>query len=491
VAVLVLVTLVAAGCGSNSGSIARGRIPPAQELTGPTQPTSWKPCGGGFWCRTLQVPLDYSDPGGRQISLALIRRPATDSARRIGSVLLNPGGPGESGIQFLRGSYDLMTNLNQRLDLVSWDTRGVGESTPVMCLDGPHLDAFFAVDTVLDDPQEKDAFLQANKDFVAGCRVHSGYLLPFMDSESTARDMDQIRQALGDSKLTFFGLSYGTFIGQWYAHLFPTQVRALAFDGVVDSNARGPGLDPSGQVEGFQQNLNAFFAGCRSRSRCTFGRAGDGEQKLEAFIARVDSTPLPVGNRQLTRNLAMTGVLSALYDEASWPDLDDALTAVDQGDGAKLLDLADFFNERNPDGTYSNLVNGAADATNCLDSDSITDISQYDKIGPELAKVSPLFGPWQQYQGILCAYWPVGPKNLMVTLTISGAPPILLVGATDDPATPYADAVAVSHEIPGSVLLTREGNGHTSYFSSQCIQDAEDAYLTDLQLPPTGKVCRS
>lgn len=470
--------------------MAHGRIGPAQPTVATRQPLTWTLCGSGFWCRNLQVPLDYADPGGRQISLALIRRPATDEAHRVGSVLLNPGGPGESGIQFLRDSYDQLTHLNQRLDLVSWDTRGVGESTPVMCLDGPHLDAYFAVDTVLDDPQEKAAFIQAEKDFAAGCKSNSGYLLPFMDSESTARDMDQIRQAVGDSKLTFLGLSYGTFIGQWYAHLFATRVRALAFDGVVDSNARGPGIDPVGQVAGFQQNLDAFFAGCRSRATCVFGRSGDGEKKLEALMARVDSTPLPVGNRQLTRNLAMTGVLSAMYDEGSWPDLDDALAAADTGDGAKLLDLADYFNERNSDGTYSNMVNGAADATKCLDTESITDISEYDKLGPDLVKASPLFGPWGQYEGLLCAYWPVGPKNTLVNLTIRGAPPILLVGATDDPATPYPEAVAVSKQIPGSVLLTREGNGHTSYFSGQCIQDAVDAYLTDLQLPAAGKVCR-
>jgi pimeloyl-ACP methyl ester carboxylesterase len=477
---------MATACSSNSSALGRGRIPPVRQTT---RGLTWTECGDGFQCRTLQVPLDYSNSGGRQISLALIRMRASERSRRIGSVLLNPGGPGESGIQFLRDSIDGLRHLNQRFDLVSWDPRGVGESTPFTCLDSPHLDAYLAIDSVLDDPQEKAAYIQANKDFAAGCKSRSSDLMPFMDSESTARDMDRIREAVGDRTLTFLGFSYGTFIGQWYAHLFPTRIRALAFDGVVDPNATG-GADPIGEVEGFQDNLDAFFADCKSRSSCGYGRSGDSQQKLLAAMARLDASPLPVGDRQLTRSLAMFGVLGALYDQGSWPDLADALTALDGGDGRHLLDLADYENERNPDGTYSNLANGAADATNCLDSEVPADIAAYDKLGPELAKASPLFGPWAQYQGLMCAYWPVGPKNTQVRLFINNAPPILLVGGTNDPATPYADAVAVNKEIPGSVLLTRDGNGHTSYFDSSCAQADEDEYLINLILPAVGKVCK-
>lgn len=481
--VLALATALAA-CAPSSSTAYSGRIGPHA-----SGKVAWHDCGGGFDCGRLAVPIDYSDPGGPTTSLALIRMPATDRPRRIGSVLMNPGGPGESGLQFLRDNSDGLSHLNRRLDLVSWDTRGVGESSPVSCLDGPHLDAYLAIDSVLDDPQERAAFIQAIRDYATGCEGRSGYLLPFMDSESTARDMDQIRNALGDRKLTYLGFSYGTFIGQWYAHLFPTHIRALAFDGVVDSTARG--FDPVDSVKGFQDNLDAFFADCKSRSTCTYGGLRDPQQKLAAVMARLDITPLSVGDRQLTRNLAMTGVLGALYDQGGWSDLDDALAALDRGDGAKLLDLADYQNERNPDGTYSNLVNGAADATNCLDADARVDMSDFDQLGPELTKASPLFGPWAQYQGLQCAFWPVGPKNLQVRLTIGGAPPILLVGGTNDPATPYADAVAVHEQIPGSVLLTREGNGHTSYFDSPCVQVAEDAYLIDLVLPSAGTRCQS
>src|SRR5712692_2475873 len=269
---------------------------------------AWTDCTNGFQCATLQVPLDYSRPDGRQISLALIRKPVTDASRRIGSLLMNPGGPGGSGVRFLRAFDPLLKNLNSRFDLVSWDPRGVGASSAVTCLDGPQLDAFLALDSVLDDQQEADAFFKANQDFAIGCRHRGGDLLPFMDSESTARDMDRIRAALGDSKLTYLGFSYGTFIGQWYAHLFPTRVRALVLDGVLD-----PAMSENDflllQIKGLQGNLEAYLADCSARATCTLARAGDPRGKLMALMDRLDATPQPVGNRQLTRSLAMMAIL--------------------------------------------------------------------------------------------------------------------------------------------------------------------------------------
>jgi len=436
------------------------------------------------------VPLDYSHPTGRLISLALIRKRATDQGHRIGSLLLNPGGPGASGVDFLRSSSTLFTNLNSRFDLVSWDPRGVNSSAPVTCLSDPQLDAFLALDSVLDDAQEKQAFIQAMKDFDAACGRRSGDLLPFMDSASTAKDLDKIREAVGDPKLTYLGFSYGTYIGQLYAHLFPKRVRALSLDGVLDSTLSGSdGL--FGQIKGFEQNLQAFLADCRSRSSCSYARSGDPEVKLKAAIARLDATPLMVGDRQLTRGLALRGVLVTLYDQSSWSYLDQALTALDRGDGRVLLTLADFVDQRKPDGTYSNLVNGGNAAIGCIEgSRPPTDIAVYDALGPALAKASPLFGPWTQYTDLVCAYWPAPPKYPL-PLSMENVPPILLIGGTNDPATPYAWAQSVNRQIPGSVLLTRQGNGHTSYGSSSCARTAEDAYLIDLTLPLAGTVCSS
>jgi alpha/beta hydrolase fold. len=349
------------------------------------------------------VPLDYSHPDAGTIGIALNRKPATDKANRIGSVLTNPGGPGASGIQFLQGDASSMTNLNRRFDLIGFDPRGIGQSAPVVCLTGPQEDAFNAIDSVLDDPQEKQAFIQADKNFAAGCMERSAKVLPFVDTVSTARDMDLIRAALGDAKLTYLGFSYGTFLGQTYAHLFPTKVRALALDGVLDPSLSANDLLLA-QLVGFERNLEAFLADCKARrssaTPCAYAASGDPATKLDALMTRLDSTPLPVGKRALTRGLAVTGVLLGLYSESFWPALDKALTAADSGNGVILLQLADFYLARNADGTYDNETD-ANWAVNCLDRPVSTDIATYDALGPTYAKASPLFGPSFQYSNML------------------------------------------------------------------------------------------
>ena len=483
--VIVLATILLTGCTLNSPKASHS--PTASPA--PSK-IAWTDCGGGFQCGTVQVPLDYSHPDGRKISLALVRKPATQQAGRIGSLLFNPGGPGESGIEFLRSDIGSLSNLNRRFDLVAWDPRGVAASTPVTCVDGPQLDAYLALDSVLDDPQEKQAAIKSDQDFAAACERRSGDLLPFMDTASTANDMDQIRAAAGDEKLTYLGFSYGTYIGQWYAHLFPSRVRALSLDGVLDPTVSAND-SVLAQVAGFEQNLQAFLADCKSRSSCAYARSGDPGTKLNAAMARLDANPLRVRNRQLTRSLAMTGVLVTLYSQTTWRLLDQGLTALDNGDGSSLLFLADFLNQRKSDGTYGNLFNGAYQSAYCLDFAVPTDVAAYDRLGPDFAKASPFFGPWLQYSNLQCAYWPVRPKHGQESLTVSGTPPILLVGGTNDPATPYAEAQSVNRQIAGSVLLTRRGNGHTSYDASRCAHAAEDAYLIDLTVPPAGTICSS
>ena len=478
--VVSLVTLLVVACTTNNPTSAKSPSVPTRSTI------AWSGCGNGFECGTLQVPLDYAHPDGRKITLSLIKKQATGPGARIGSLLYNPGGPGESGLYYLRNDPSV-ADLNKRFDLVAWDPRGVGASAPVACVDGPQLDAYLSIDSVLDDPDEKAAGIQSDKDFAAGCQQQSGYLLPFMDSASTARDMEQIRAAIGDSKLTYLGFSYGTLLGQWYARLFPTHVRALSLDGVLDPtvSANDSAL---AQVVGFEQNLQAFLGDCRSRSSCTFGRAGDPGAKLTALMTRLDTTPLAVGNRPLTRSLAMTGVLQALYDPSLWPYLDRGLTSLQSGDGRIILVLADFYNKRKADGTYQNLFNGAYQATYCMDFAVPIDVASYEALGPAFTRASTFFGPWSQYTNLQCAYWPVKPKTAR-PLPITGAPPILLVGGTNDPATPYADAQSVNRQIDGSILLTRSGEGHTSYGSSACSKAAEDAYLINLTLPAPGTNC--
>lgn len=481
--VLVLVTILAAACTRNAPTASQS---PSASLS--AGHIAWTDCSSGFQCGTLMVPLDYTHPNGRKISISVIRKPVT-SGPRIGSLLLNPGGPGVSGVTFLREAAASYTSPNRRFDLVSFDPRGVGASTPVTCVDSPTLDNYLSIDSVLDDSQEKQAAIQTDKDFAAACQRKSGDLLPFMDTASDARDMDLIREAVGDSKLTYLGFSYGTYLGQWYAHLFPSHVRALSLDGVLDP-AVPANQSALAQMVGFEQNLQAFITDCKARN-CAYGRSGDPGAKITALMARLDITPMNVGNRQLTRTLAMTGVLQTLYDQSLWKYLEQALSAADSNDGRLLLFFADFYNERNADGSYNNLWNGAYDSIYCLDFPAPQDIATYDALGPTFAKASPLFGPWSQYAEYQCAVWPAKPKNPQGPLNVQGAPPILLVGGTNDPATPYADAQSVNRQIAGSVLLTRQGNGHTSYDASACAKAAEDSYLIDLTVPAAGTVCSS
>jgi pimeloyl-ACP methyl ester carboxylesterase len=301
-----------------------------------------------------------------------------------------------------------------------------------------------------------------------------------------------IRAALGDAKLTYLGFSYGTYLGQHYAHLFPTHIRALALDSVVD-----PALEPNdflyAQLVAFEQNLQAFLTDCRARrsgsSPCTYAQSGDPGTKLMALMQRLDTTPMPVGNRSLTRSLAVIGVLTPLYDQSAWPYLDQALTLADRNNGTLLLRFSDLYLRRNADGTYDNVTDANA-AVNCIDKPVPTDIAVYDALGPKFASASPLFGPAFQYSNLLCAYWPVQPTGKVGPITAEGAPPILLIGGTGDPATPYAWAQSVNRTLTGSVLLTRQGNGHISYTSSVCARQAIDAYLIDLKLPANETVCR-
>jgi pimeloyl-ACP methyl ester carboxylesterase len=484
--VLVLVAFLASACAPPANPVAKN-----SPTTSPTHLT-WSDCGGGFQCTTVQAPLDYSHPDAGTIGIAVSRKTATDAVHRIGSVLTNPGGPGASGIQFLRGEVGSMTNLNTRFDLIGFDPRGIGQSSPVRCLDGPQEDVFNALDPVLDDPQEKQAGIQADQNFAAGCKQRSAQVLPFVDTISAAKDMDVIRAALGDQKLTYLGFSYGTFLGENYAHIFPTHVRALALDGVID-----PTLSPNdllyAQLVGFEQNLQAFLSDCRARKAaatpCGYAQSGDPGTKLTSLMTRLDATPLAVGNRSLTRALAVIGVLTPLYDPSTWTYLDQALTQADRGNGTLLLRFSDLYLGRNADGTYDNQTDANV-AVNCDDRPVPTDVASYDALGPKFAAASPLFGPAFQYSNLVCAYWPVKPSGTVGPLTADGAPPILLVGGTGDPATPYSWAQAANQQIAGSVLLTRDGNGHVSYDKSACAKQLIDAYLIDLSLPAAGTVCR-
>lgn len=352
------------------------------------------------------------------------------------------------------------------------------------------MDRYLALDPVLDDAQEKQDLVQAFREFAARCEERNGAELQYVGAPSTARDMARIRQALGERQLTYLGFSYGTYLGQWYAHFFPNRVRALALDGVFDPTASADSSLLLRAV-GFQQNLDGFLAACRSDPTCIYTRRGNPEGRLMATMGALDRAPMRIGDRVLTRGMAMNALVAMLYYPSTWSYLDEALSALDNGDARLLLQLADYAAGRNSDGTYSSASKGGGSAIYCLDFGASSGIATYDERGPSLSGASELFGPYLQYSDLACMFWPAKGRQTHTPLTIAGSPPILLIGATSDPATPYIEAQSVAKQIPGSFLLTRKGYGHTSYFLSSCIKSDVDNYLITLTLPLAGKVCPS
>jgi len=452
---------------------------------------SWRGCGDGFECATMPVPLDYEDAGSDTIDVSVIRLKARKQSRRIGSLVLNPGGPGGSGVEFARQARQLLPGeILDRFDTVSFDPRGVGESAPVDCLDDAGLDRILAADPSPDDAAERKRLLDLSRDQAQSCQRKSGRLLKHLGTVDTAKDMDVLRTALGDDKLTYVGFSYGTVLGARYAQQFPGNIRALVLDGAVDPMLTSREVAVA-QAVGFERALNAFFKDCAAQ-RCPFSTHGDIGKTYDALVASIDRSPLNAsGGRKLGPSEALFGVAAALYSrEYGWPVLRQALEAAYSAkDGTMLMALFDNLVERDERGHFSNSVEAQA-AISCVDGVYSKDPKQYDADAKEFARQAPRFGPALAYGPVVCAYWPVPPVTRPGVVRVEGAPPIVVVGTTGDPATPYDWSESLADQLPG-VLVTYEGDGHTAYGygRSQCIDDVVDAYLISLTVPKTGTRC--
>lgn len=458
-----------------------------------SQKPDWRRCGapeggeapGPEWrCSTVKVPLDYTEPSGETIGIALIRKEATDKGRRIGSMLFNFGGPGGSGVGALP-RFDRYGKLNSRYDLVSFDPRGVAASAGVRCRDDAAQEKSFSdVDFTPDTPAEEAAFMKDGADFGKGCAQRSGKVLPHVGTSNAARDMDLIRAVLGDRKLNYFGISYGTQLGGTYAHLFPQNVGRTVLDAVVDPTADSIG-HARNQATGFQRALDNYL-----KDKGEDPRAGTA--KIERLLKRIDEKPLPTDSgRKLSESLAVTGIVLPLYSKDSWPYLTNALQAAESGRGDGLLQLADAYNGRGDDGTYDT-QNHSQRSISCADSKLRPTAADARALLPEFRKVSPVFGPFLAWDTAgWCADWPVDGEHDTPEASAKGAGPVLVIGTTGDPATPYEGAERMAKELGAGVgvLISNKGEGHGSYGVSDCVTGTVDSYFLDGKVPASGKTC--
>ncbi|MFI6318134.1 alpha/beta hydrolase [Nonomuraea sp. NPDC050556] len=456
------------------------------------QKLAWSDCGGGFQCAKLSVPLDYARPGKEKITISVIRLPAS-GRNRIGSLVLNPGGPGGSGVQYAKSAKSVVTDgVRQRFDIVGFDPRGVGDSTPVRCLSGKQLDAYMAVDSTPDTKAEVRELKDASKLYGQACQAKAGKLLAHVGTEDAARDMDVLRAALGDKGLTYLGKSYGTYLGATYADLFPKKVRALVLDGAVDPTL--PFITMNGvQARGFETAFEAFAKDCFAAGDCPFtGRTvKSAYAELAKLLKAADTKPLrnTQDSRRINESIVITGVLTPLYDHAAWPVLRQALANGFKGDGTILLRIADIYFERDPDGSFSN-QNDANTAINCLDRSYPASPEAYARKVAKAVKKAPHFGPYVAGGVMPCAYWPVRSKGTDKPLRAKGSGPIVVVGTLRDPATPYAWAQALAKQLDAGVLISYDGDGHTAYkTNSTCVDRLVDAYLIGQSAPAEDISC--
>jgi pimeloyl-ACP methyl ester carboxylesterase len=516
-----MLVALAGGCTSTVGGASGPELPFA-ETKGPAgaipegldefygQELTWESCADyansdfdaqtlgdkALQCTHLTVPLDYAKPDGDTIRIGVLRKPATSAADRIGSLLVNPGGPGVSGLSTAVNVSTANQPLARRFDFVGFDPRGVGSSEPtVECLTDKEADAERADDSELDTSATGTrATEQQAQDYAGKCAErteHGDEMLANIGTRDVVKDMDVLRSALGDEKLSYVGYSYGTRIGSAYAEAFPENVRALVLDGAVDPTQDQ--IDSTvAQGAGFQQAFEDFVAWCADRDDCALGR--DTKAALGNFqdlIRPLAERPVDVDGRPLTYEDATTGVVQALYSEQLWENLNTGLNELRQQEGRTLMLLADLYLERGKDGTYTT-TQDAFTAIHCVDDPRVTDPKAILDLNTRYKQAAPFLddGGKPATARDACAFWPVPPTSEPHVPKVGGLPPVLVVSTTNDPATPYEAGVNLAKALKGG-LVTYEATQHTIFLQGNgCVDDAGADYLIEGKLPKEGTRCK-
>jgi len=465
-----------------------------------SQQLKWKTCYEDFKCAELLVPIDYTDFKTGTFKLALLRYTAKDQQNRLGSIVVNPGGPGGSGVDYTASAeYIFSPEVLKRYDIVGFDPRGVNRSAPIRCLNDAETDASYASDGKPDNAEELAALLQDAKDYVAKCAKNTKHITHYSSAE-TARDMDILRAALGDQKLNYVGKSYGTYLGTLYAQFFPDKVGRMVLDGAIDPNVPVAQQNLT-QAIGFEGALYAFIDDCQALPACPLPKSDEAaKEEITKLYTLAAFNPLPLKNpvddRLVTESLMVLGTASALYDNViGWPKLRKAIEEAQQGYGDSFIQLADIYSERQSNGKYLNNQSDSGAVIDCLDwRNSRTDEQlQLDVL--LYKEKAPVLGPYLAYTGLTCQFFPT-PKQDALTrpsnvINEINTAPILIIGTLRDPATPYEWAVGLSKIIRSSILITLDADGHTGQGrGSECVEKAFDSYLLTEKIQQRNVFCQ-
>lgn len=456
-----------------------------------SQTMDWSACGNGFECSEFVVPLDYENPQSDSVVHIKVNR-LKASGKAIGSLILNPGGPGGSGLQYAEAAEWVTSDkLRENFNIVGFDPRGVGASDPVHCMTDKQTDTYVAADGSPDTPTEIANTVELAKVFAQGCKDMSAELYAHVDTVSAAKDVDILRALLGDKKLNWLGKSYGTFLGATYADLFPENVGRMLLDGAIDPMLGNEEMS-RGQAEGFEDALLRFADDCNRHNDCPLAHSGErGVAQITEFLNELDQHPGKLDDgRDFTQAMGVVGVVGNLYSKTQgWPELRLALASAFDGDMTKLGESVDFYTDRNPDGSYASNANDVIAAVNCLDRTDVATADESAALAKEWSKQYPNFGAYLAWSNISCTYWEAKPTGAAHKIVANGSDKILVVGTTHDPATPYVWATGLADQLSNAALLTLDGDGHTAYYEgSDCIDEVVDTYFLTGEVK-SGKTC--
>jgi pimeloyl-ACP methyl ester carboxylesterase len=452
----------------------------------------WEDCGE-LQCATALAPIDWDAPADGEIELALIRSPATSDS--LGSLLVNPGGPGVSGYDAVARSLDLTvtSELRERYDIVGFDPRGVGRSTAVDCYDDADLDrVIFGVPRAV---RGTNSWLTAQNElthaFGRACARESGALLGNVDTVSAARDLDMLRAALGETQLDYLGYSYGAYLGTVYAGTFPEKVGRLVLDGPIDP-ALGQHEIALAQAKGLEKALRSYLATCMPAATCPFpGTADDALTVIRELLEMLGKDPIPsTDGRSLSTDTLLIAIAAPLYDREAWPVLDQVFATVVAGQAEFALSVVDGYYGRTAEGAYTGNLVESMRAITCIDYPAQNNVEVMKEQARQLNDAAPYLGVFLTYGDLACLSWPHHPEEARAAIVASGAAPILVLGATNDPSTPYEWAVTVATQLESGILVTREGDGHTSFNKGNaCVDATVEQYLVDGTVPPADVTC--